>query len=139
MSDPVTFRPMPFSTSPRGRMETPPIPTKWTWVPGTRYFAKSWPRLREIKKMPPNDSSPLTKVLYNESPAFTTSKLPKKIQAEQKNEYYTLKMQLYSSFTLDNLNVYSFIPLNFEYFCVFSQLFKGILLSRLEYYPLDYG
>ena len=38
ISEPVTSRPMPLSTRPRGRMETPPMPTRCTWLPGLMYW-----------------------------------------------------------------------------------------------------
>ena len=38
ISEPVTSIPMPLSTKPRGRMETPPMPTRCTRLPGTRNF-----------------------------------------------------------------------------------------------------
>ena len=35
MSEPWTCRPMPRSTSARGHMDTPPMPTRWARLPGT--------------------------------------------------------------------------------------------------------
>ena len=36
ISEPCTVSPMPRSTSARGHMETPPMPTRWTRLPGWR-------------------------------------------------------------------------------------------------------
>ena len=35
-SEPVMVRPMPWSTSARGAMDTPPMPTRWACCPGTK-------------------------------------------------------------------------------------------------------
>ena len=36
MSEPVMTMPMPWSTSAGGAMDTPPMPTRWAWQPGTK-------------------------------------------------------------------------------------------------------
>lgn len=42
MSEPEISIPMRRRTRPRGRIDTPPMPTRWQRLPGTRYCSICW-------------------------------------------------------------------------------------------------